>query len=303
MDFSIWPAPGRSWSDLATTARLADESGWHGIWFADHYMPNTPDGSIADGDTHECWAILPALAATTSRVRLGSLVSPTSVHHPALLANRISTIDHISNGRAVLGLGAGWQVNEHGAYGIELAPPGERVGRFDESIQIVRALLDQPRTTFAGRYYTITDAPCEPKPIQSPLPILVGTSGSRMMRITARHANEWNTWGDIEAATTKTTAFLAACEAVDRDPTTIRRSVQAIVFLEDDAATLAQLRENAPAGRSIVGSPSELIDMMGQYRDLGFDEFIVPEWNFGSELDERLAKIDRFRSEIAGHLT
>ena len=143
MDFSVWPAPGRSWDDIAATARLADESGWHGIWFADHYMPNTEDGAVADGDTHECWAILPALAAITDRVRLGSLVSPTSVHHPALLANRISTIDHISNGRAVLGLGAGWQVNEHQAYGIELPDPGERVGRFDEAIQIVRSLLDR----------------------------------------------------------------------------------------------------------------------------------------------------------------
>jgi probable F420-dependent oxidoreductase len=299
MDFSIWPAPGRSWDDIAATARLADESGWHGIWFADHYMPNTEDGSMSDGDTHECWAVLPALAATTARVRLGSLVSPTSVHHPALLANRIATIDHISNGRAVLGLGAGWQVNEHRAYGIELAPPGERVARFDESIQIVRSLLDEPRTTFEGRYFTITDAPSAPKPVQTRQPILVGTSGSRMLRITARHADEWNTWGDIDAAATKNTAFLAACEAVGRDPTTMRRSVQAIVFLEDDAATLAQLRENAPAGRSIVGSPAELVDMMGQYRDLGFDEFIVPEWNFGRDLDERLAKIDRFRTEIA----
>ena len=160
---------------------------------------------VADGDTHECWAILPALAATTERVRLGSLVSPTTVHHPALLANRISTVDHISNGRAVLGLGAGWQVNEHRAYGIELPSRGARVERFEEAIQIVRALLDRAaRPRSPARTYTITDAPCEPKPIQSPLPILVGTRGSRMMRITARHADEWNTWGDIDAAATKT---------------------------------------------------------------------------------------------------
>jgi alkanesulfonate monooxygenase SsuD/methylene tetrahydromethanopterin reductase-like flavin-dependent oxidoreductase (luciferase family) len=302
MDFSIWPAPGRSWDDITATARLADESGWHGIWFADHYMPNTEDGSIADGDTHECWAVLPALAATTTRVRLGSLVSPTSVHHPALLANRISTIDHISNGRAVLGLGAGWQVNEHRAYGIELQEPAERVWRFDESIQIVRSLLGEQRTTFEGHYYTITDAPCDPKPIQPRLPILVGTSGARMMRITARHADEWNTWGDVDAAATKATSFLAACEAVGRDPATMRRSVQAIVFLEDDASTLAQLRENAPAGRSIVGTPSELVDTIGEYADLGFDEFIVPEWNFGRDLDQRLAKIERFRIEVASHV-
>jgi probable F420-dependent oxidoreductase len=303
MDFSVWPAPVRSWDDIAATARLADESGWHGIWFADHYMPNTEDGAVADGDTQECWAVLPALAATTGRVRLGSLVSPTSVHHPALLANRIASIDQISNGRAVLGLGAGWQVNEHRAYGIELADPGERVGRFDEAIQIVRALLAEQRTTFAGRYYTITDAPCEPKPVQSPLPILVGTSGSRMMRVTARHADEWNTWGDVEAAATKTAAFLAACDAVGRDPATMRRSVQAIVFMEDDADTVAQLRENAPAGRSIVGTPSELVDTIGQYVELGFDEFIVPEWNFGRDLDERLHKIERFRTEIASQIT
>jgi alkanesulfonate monooxygenase SsuD/methylene tetrahydromethanopterin reductase-like flavin-dependent oxidoreductase (luciferase family) len=301
MDFSIWPAPGRSWDDITSTARVVDDSGWHGIWFADHYMPNTEDGDVSDGDTHECWAILPALAATTTNVRLGSLVSPTSVHHPALLANRISTIDHISNGRAVLGLGAGWQVNEHRAYGIELQEPGERVGRFDESIQIVRSLLGEQRTTFDGRYYTISDAPCAPKPIQSRLPLLVGTGGSRMMRITARHADEWNTWGDVETAATRSTSFLTACEAVGRDPTTIRRSVQAIVFLEDDAGTLAQLRENAPAGRSIVGTPSELVDTIREYAELGFDEFIVPEWNFGRDLDQRLAKIERFRTEVASH--
>ena len=303
MDFSVWPAPVRSWADIAATARVADENGWHGIWFADHYMPNTEDGAVADGDTHECWAILPALAAITERVRLGSLVSPTSVHHPALLANRIATIDHISRGRAVLGLGAGWQVNEHRAYGIELPDPGERVGRFDEAIQIVRSLLDEQRTTFTGRYYTFTDAPCEPKPVQERLPILVGTSGSRMLRITARHADEWNTWGDVDGAATKTTSFLGACEAVGRDPTTMRRSVQAIVFLEDDAGTLAELRENAPAGRSIVGSPAELVDTIGGYADLGFDEFIVPEWNFGRDLDQRLAKLDRFHTEVANHFT
>ena len=303
MDFSVWPAPVRSWDDIAATARFADESGWHGIWFADHYMPNSDDGAVADGDTQECWAVLPALAATTDRVRLGSLVSPTSVHHPAVLANRISTIDHISNGRAVLGLGAGWQVNEHRAYGIELPDPGARVGRFDEAIQIVRSLLSDQRTTFDGQYYTITDAPCAPKPVQSRLPILVGTSGSRMLRITARHADEWNTWGDVEAASTKTAAFLAACEAVGRDPATIRRSVQAIVFLEDDAGKLAELRVNAPAGRSIVGTPAELVDTIGQYADLGFDEFIVPEWNFGRDLHARIAKLDRFRTEIANHIT
>jgi probable F420-dependent oxidoreductase len=301
MDFSIWPAPVRSWGDILATARLADESGWHGVWFADHYMPNTEDGSVSSGDTHECWAILPALAAATDRVRLGSLVSPTSVHHPALLANRIATVDHISNGRAVLGLGAGWQVNEHRAYGIELEPPGARVARFDEAIQIVRSLLHEPRTTFEGTYYAIADAPCEPKPVQARLPILVGTGSPRMLRITAQHADEWNTWGDLETAGARVESFLAACESVGRDPATMRRSVQALVMMEDGAEKLEQLRANAPAGRSIVGTPSELVDTLGRYVELGFDEFIVPEWNFGRELDDRIARIDRFHTEVAAH--
>ena len=303
MDFSIWPAPGRSWNDIAATAHLADDGGWHGIWFADHYMPNTTDGAAAGGDMHECWAILASLAAITARVRLGSLVSPTTVHHPALLANRIATIDNISNGRAVLGLGAGWQVNEHRAYGIELPEPGRRVGRFDEAIQIVRALLDDERTTFDGRYFTMSDAPCEPKPVQARLPILVGTGGRRMLRITARHADEWNTWGDIGQATTRTTSFLAACDAVGRDPATMRRSIQALVSMEDDPAELARLRENALAGRSIVGTSSELVDTVGTFVELGFDEFILPEWNLGRDLSERIANIDRFRTEVASHFS
>ncbi len=126
---------------------------------------------------HECWAILPAIAAVTERVRLGSLVAPTSVHHPAILANRAATIDHISNGRLVLGIGAGWQINEHRAYGIELDRPVTRVDRFEEAIQIVRSLLDQP--THHVRRDGTTRSPTRrwsPKPVQSPLPILVGTS-------------------------------------------------------------------------------------------------------------------------------
>jgi probable F420-dependent oxidoreductase len=301
MDFSVWPAPGRNWDDIAATARHADESGWRGFWFADHYMPNTEDGTVADGDTHECWSILPAVAAITEQIRLGPLVSPTSVHHPALLANRISTIDHISNGRTVLGLGAGWQVNEHRAYGIQLPDPGQRVGRFDEALQIVRRLLDDQRTTFDGRYYTISDAPCDPKPVQPHLPILVGTGSQRMLRIAARHADEWNTWGDVELARTRVASFLAACEAVGRDPATMRRSVQALVFTDDGTREVAKLRETAPAGRSIVGTPSELVDTISTYVELGFDEFILPDWNLGRELGQRLETIDRFRAEVAVH--
>ncbi len=170
MKFSVWPNPARPTSEILDLARMVDAEGWFGMWFADHYMPNTGSETIEPGDVHECWAILPAIAAVTERIRLGSLVAPTSVHHPAVLANRAASIDHVSNGRMVLGIGAGWQINEHKAYGIDLEEPGPRVSRFDEAIQIIRSLLDNERTDFHGTFYDITDAPADPKPVQSPLP-------------------------------------------------------------------------------------------------------------------------------------
>src|ERR1700734_3882990 len=111
------------------------------------------------------------MAAVTERVRIGTLVSPTSVHHPALLGKRAATTDRLSGGGMVLGLGAGWQINEHHAYGIELEPPGRRVSRFEEAITIVRSLLSEDLTTFHGSCYDLTEAPCDPKPVQPPLPI------------------------------------------------------------------------------------------------------------------------------------
>ena len=302
MKFSVWPSPERSWEEIRDLARWADAAGWHGIWFADHYMPNTEDGAVADGDVQECWAILPAIAAVTERLRMGPLVAPTTVHHPAVLANRAASIDRVSNGRFVLGIGAGWQVNEHRAYGIDLFPPGDRVTRFDEAIQIVRSLLANERTTFEGRHFSITDAPCQPAPVQSPLPILVGTGSPRMLRIAARHADEWNTWGDVETATTRSTALAEACGAVGRDPSTLWRSAQAMVFMSDDEARLARWRDAAPPERSLVGTPSALVDLLGHYVELGFDEFIVPDFTLGRDPAGRADAYARFHSDVASHL-
>jgi len=222
MKFSVWPAPQRSTDEILDMARQADELGYYGFWFADHYMPNEENEAAPSGPVHEVFSILPAVAAVTESIRVGPLVSPTSVHHPAVLANRATTLDHVSHGRMVLGLGAGWQENEHLAYGIELEEPKIRVDRFEEAIQIVRSLLDDDRTTFAGTHYTITDAPSDPAPVQAQLPILVGTSGPRMCRITARYAQEWNTWGAPDTAADKLGIFTKACDKVDVDVATIK---------------------------------------------------------------------------------
>jgi probable F420-dependent oxidoreductase len=273
---------------------MAEGTGWYGVWLADHYMPDTGDATPARGDTYECWALLPALAAVTERIRIGTLVSPTSVHHPALLAKRAATIDRLSGGRMVLGLGAGWQINEHHAYGIELEPPGKRVSRFEESIQIVRLMLSQESTTFHGACYDVTDAPCDPKPVQSPLPILVGTRSPRMLRITARHADEWNTWGTPEQAAARRGALTETCDQVGRDPATMRTSVNALVYLDGSTP---------PPGRTVlVGSAQQLVDQVGQYAELGFDEFILPDWNLGTDRSERADNIARIKTEVLDHL-
>ena len=294
MKFSFWPSASRTPADLLDDARMAEDTGWHGVWLADHYMPNTADGKPARGNVHECWALLPALAAVTQRVRIGTLVSPTSVHHPALLAKRAATIDWLSGGRMVLGIGAGWQINEHHAYGFELEPPGKRVTRFEEAIQIVRSMLSQESTTFSGSCYDIVEAPCDPKPVQSPLPILVGTSSPRMLRITARHADEWNTWGNPEHAADCRAALVAACNEVGRDPATMWTSVNALVGLGEVAA---------PPGRaSISGSAEQLIDEFGKYAEAGFDEFNLPDWNLGTDNSERADVLARIKTEVMDRL-
>jgi probable F420-dependent oxidoreductase len=295
VQFSLWPSNSNTPAELLEQARAAQDAGWYGVWLADHYMPNTGDSTPARGDTYECWALLPALAAVTERLRIGTLVSPTSVHHPALLAKRASTIDRLSGGRMVLGLGAGWQVNEHHAYGIELEPPGKRVSRFEESIQIVRSMLAEESTTFHGAYYDITDAPCDPKPVQSPLPLLVGTRGPRMLRIAARHADEWNTWGTPEQAAVHRAALFETCHKVGRDPATVRTSVNALVDLDGSTA---------PPGRAaLFGSAQQLIDQFGQYAELGFDEFILPDWNLGADASERADKLARIKTEVLDQVT
>lgn len=301
MKFSIWPNPERPPAEVLDLARVADSEGWHCLWYADHYMPNSGGEDVLPGDVHECWAMLPAIAAVTERLRIGSLVAPTSVHHPAVLANRAATIDRISNGRLVLGIGAGWQINEHRAYGIDLEEPATRVSRFEEAIQIIRSLLTEDRTDFHGDFYDITDAPANPKPVQAPLPILVGTRSPRMLRITARHADEWNTWGAPDMAGGALTKLLTACHQVERDPATLRKSAQALVFMSDDAELAANIKAGNMGERSIIGSTDQLVDEIGRYVELGFDELIIPDFTLGGTAEERLANYRQFRAEVAVH--
>ncbi len=298
MKFSVWTSYERSWTEVLNVAQYLESHQWHALWYADHFMPQGNDDTVSDEPALECWSVLAGIAAAVPRIRLTSMVSPLTIHHPVVLAKRVTTVDHISGGRAVLGIGAGWQVNEHAAYGFELPPPGERVTRFAEGIEVIHRLLRDERTNMNGHHYRLTDAPFKPKPVQTPLPILVGTGSPRMLRLTAKWADEWNTWGDPAQVLERTELFHRACATESRDPASVRRSAQALVFLTDDDATRDSLREFAPAGRSLVGGPAELIDQIGQYVEQGVDEFAIPDFTLGNSAEKRMLAFERLHAEV-----
>ena len=230
------------------------------------------------------------------------MVSPVSIHHPVLLAKRAVTADHISGGRAVLGIGAGWQVNEHSGYGFELLEPGPRVKRFAEAIEIIHRLVHGERVTFKGSYYSLKDAPLGPRPTNGSLPILVGTGSPYMLRLTARYADEWNTWGDPDEVARRTTRFLAACDKEGRDPATLRRSAQANIYYVRTADERAKAVKEASEDRTLIGNAAELVDQIGRYRDLGVDEFAIGDYTFGETREERTDMYARFHADVLTQL-
>jgi F420-dependent oxidoreductase-like protein len=238
---------------LRAVWRIADQARFDHVWVFDHLA------SIGEGGpgrpVFEGWSLQAAIAVATEHVRLGCLVTGNTYRNPALLAKIAVTVDHLSGGRLEFGIGAAWAQVEHEMYGIEGLD--HRVGRFSESLQILRSLWTEPRTNFEGRYYTMRDAVCIPKPVQQPHPpIWIGAGGDRTLMLTARHADVWNPSGGSrpEELAALWARLEAACERVGRDPSTIRRSVQ----------------------YSWNGNQrSELLDTAGDWVRRGFTEHII----------------------------
>lgn len=296
MRFSIWPNTSKPWTDLLDLARHGESTGWDGIWIADHFMPN---GADVGAPMLEGWATIAALAASVPRVRIGCLVSGNTYRHPAVLANMAATADQVSGGRVVLGLGAGWQENEHRAYGIPLFETKERMARFGEACAVVKSLLTEDRTTFEGDHYQLRDAPLEPKGADGPIPLLVGGGGEKVtLRIAAQHADEWNVWGTPETLAHKGAVLDRHCEDVGRDPAAIEHSAQALLFLSDDESWLASQRDKGISMPTMIGTPSELVDVVGAYAEAGVDELIVPDFSLGPVARAK-DTYDRFLTEVA----
>lgn len=298
MRFSIWPTLNQPWTDIVAVTRHAESTGWDRAYAADHFMSN---GESADNENltvvHEATAAVAALAASTDRIGLATLVFGITYRHPAVLAKWAATTDHISNGRLVFGVGAGWQENEHEQYGIELGRPGVRIDRFEEALTVMRSLFTERETTFAGEHYQLSRAIFEPKPVQDRLPILIGGKGDRMMGVVARHADEWNMWGLAPLIAERRAALDAACERIGRDPASIATSAQALWFLVDDDA-----KADALVGRvdqaAVAGSVDRLAEQVGAWRDAGVGEVIVPDFTLGTGT-ERTDRMDTIIEQIA----
>ncbi|MCC6763194.1 MAG: TIGR03560 family F420-dependent LLM class oxidoreductase [Deltaproteobacteria bacterium] len=227
------PQIKRPWADTAAAARALDELGFDSVWFNDHLygvpMPNLP--------ILEAWTALAAVGALTSRVELGTLVTPVGFRNPALLAKMAATLDVVTNGRAIVGLGSGWFQSEFEGYGMPFPPLRDRLEQLDETATILKLLWTEAQPSFAGKHYRLDATYCEPKPVRRP-PILIGGGGEKvLLRLAARHADVWNNLAvhqnDLGAKVAK---LREHCAAVGRDPAAIRVSQQCLVVIGDDEA-------------------------------------------------------------------
>ena len=291
-----------TWPEFRDAALRAERNGWDSVWTWDHLLAifGPWEQPILEG-----WTTLAALGPITTRIRLGLMVGANTFRNPGLTAKLATTLDHISAGRAVLGIGGAWFEREHDAFGFDEtwgAGIGERLDRLDESVMLLRRLLDGERFSHEGRFYTFRDALCEPRPVQPHLPILVGGSGpKKTLRTVAERADAWNTSGELDEVRTRLTILDEHCAAVRRDRSEIELTISFPITIRDSAAAAdaaASERfaingvENAGAGPHLQGPPSLVADAIAPYRDLGFSTVIVRlPGPFDEETLDRMAEV------------
>src|SRR5881628_2558419 len=277
------PQIKRTWAEARAAALEFDRLGFDSVWVCDHLygvpLPNLP--------IFEAWSELAAVAAITERVELGTLVTPPFFRNPAVFAKQVATIDHVSNGRVIVGLGGGWLAAEFEAYGIPFPSLGARLRALDETCEVLKRLWSEERVTFEGKHVVVRDALCEPKPVRRP-PILIGGGGERvLMGIVARHADIWNNLAVFQPALgTKVAALRRRCAEVGRDFNSIEVSQQCLVVIAetDTAARAALERANRIYGghigagleeHGIWGGPERMIERINRHRALGCSLFVM----------------------------
>jgi alkanesulfonate monooxygenase SsuD/methylene tetrahydromethanopterin reductase-like flavin-dependent oxidoreductase (luciferase family) len=285
--------PFPTYAEIRALARAAEDAGLDSIWGYDHLIFR---GAEADSGIHESWTVLSALAEATSRVRLGILVVCTPFRNPALLAKMAGTLDHVSGGRLILGLGCGWHDPEFEAFGY---PTDNKVGRFEESLAVIHALIREGRATLDGRWVQARDAVLEP-PARADLPILIAAKRPRMLELTARYADIWNeAWfGPLDDRWRGLRRDLeAACRAAGRDPATLERTVGVSVRMPD---LLGSHGGDPPDGTVLSGDVDEIAAGIAAYAADGTAELIAALEPKTPQAVARLAEAARIASSAVG---
>lgn len=273
--FGICTDQNQPWNVVVERWKLFEELGFDSVWDCDHWVqPSKPSGPY-----FEAWTLLAALAARTERIRIGVLVSCNTFRHPALLAKEAATIDHVSNGRLELGLGAGWYVPEHEMLGIDFPPPPELVGRFREAVEIIDRLMRNEYTTYDGTYYQLHEAAFRPGPVQKPRPpFTLGAKGPKMLEIVARYGDAWNSSGAPDEIARRNRILDEHCVRIGRNPDEIVRGMYGWANIMPDDPW---------------DSVDAFQDCVGKYREAGINEFIIDQ-----PQDEQFDVLERVATEV-----
>ncbi len=300
----LW-SQSTGWPAFRDAALAAESNGWDSVWTWDHLLAifGPWEQPILEG-----WSVLSALGPLTSRVRLGLMVGANTFRNPGLTAKLATTLDHVSGGRAVLGIGGAWFEREHEAFGIDFgSTAGERLDRLDEAVGLIRRLLDGERFSHETRTYAVHDALNAPRPIQDRLPILIGGSGRRKtLRTVAARADGWNTAGSLDEVRDALATLERHAADVGRDLATLEKTISFPLLIDDDPEVAARRMrtlmdangtESLGAGPTLTGPPEAIADAIRPYRDLGFGTVIV---RMPAPYDpQTIARI----GEVAEHLT
>jgi F420-dependent oxidoreductase-like protein len=266
---------------LLAVVRACEAAGLDSVWMADHFMFADEEHPEREVPVLECFATLGAMAAVTQRIRIGQLVVGVPYRNPALLAKACATLDVISHGRTIVGLGAAWHEPEFTAYGWDFPPLRQRMEMLEEAVQVVDRMLTQRPASFAGRHFTVTDAYNDPRPVQAPRPpILIGGSGERVtLRLVAQHADFCNVGGDPDEVERLFGVLAAHCEAVGRPVEEVTRCNHVSILVAADETELAAKLQRHPHFAGIAGTPDAVVARLREYASVGSEyvTFTLPD--------------------------